>query len=312
MTAWLAGILIVLAGWATQRGSTCAVAAVESLLLRRDASRLAGFALAAALAFVLFNAARLAGVPVTMRFEGRAVDGHALLGGLVFGVGAWLNGRCAMGTIARLCSGELTRIGTLLGFFVGAALVAQLSLPGQRGMMTSVIAQLLPGTGLVLGLGLALLFGWAVCRFAVPSDDRKEWSPIRTMAQIGLVSGLLLVIAPGWPYTNVLINIAAGKAVMAPALVSFGLLLLGAISAAVASRSFAFETGNVSSWSKSAIGGVFMGAGAATLPGGNDTMLLVGLPLLLPHLLVAYAAMLLTIAIMVLVGRAMSWGAKAT
>ena len=34
-----------------------------------------------------------------------------------------------------------------------------------------------------------------------------------------------------------------------------------------------------------------MGTGAVLVPGGNDAMLLVGVPLLLPNLLAAYVAM---------------------
>ena len=38
-----------------------------------------------------------------------------------------------------------------------------------------------------------------------------------------------------------------------------------------------------------------MGVGVILIPGGNDTMLLVGLPLLLPHLMLGYAIMYATL-----------------
>ena len=45
-----------------------------------------------------------------------------------------------------------------------------------------------------------------------------------------------------------------------------------------------------------------MRVGAVLVPGGNDAMLLVGLPLLLPNLLAAYASMSLTLIALVLIG----------
>jgi Sulphur transport len=44
-------------------------------------------------------------------------------------------------------------------------------------------------------------------------------------------------------------------------------------------------------------GGVLMGLGSLLIPGGNDGLILTGLPLLLPHAWLAFTTMFATIAI---------------
>lgn len=110
-------MLVFMAGYATQRGSTCAVSAAQEIVLERRATRLAGFFLCVFVSLGLMATAHLFGLPQMQRLDGPSVGGLAALGGGLFGIGAYLNGRCAFGTIAKLGSGEMTRIGTLTGFF---------------------------------------------------------------------------------------------------------------------------------------------------------------------------------------------------
>ncbi len=298
----IAALLVFVAGWASQRGSTCAVAAVEELVNTRRAGRLTGFLFCAVLAFTVYSAARVAGVPVTMRVPGSALSAQSMVAGALFGLGARVNGRCAMGTMARLCSGELARVGTIAGFLLGACLIIRVGWHPRMGMIESVEAKLNPLAALLLGLGVAGGLGLATTRTTLKVVG--EWSPLHAMFIIGLASGVLLLLARGWPYTGVLIRLAEGQMLMNGATLLLALFVTGAATAAVASRSFALVTGNSVAWAKSLGGGVLMGMAAALLPGGNDTMLLVGLPLLLPHLVAAYVVMLLAIAVLTLAAKA--------
>ena len=51
------------------------------------------------------------------------------------------------------------------------------------------------------------------------------------------------------------------------------------------------------------VGGVLMGWGSLLIPGGNDGLILVGMPLLWPYAWVAFATMCATIAAAMLLGR---------
>jgi uncharacterized membrane protein YedE/YeeE len=93
-------------GFANQRGSTCTVAALEEVVLKGTVKRLIALfeaSLWAAAGLVLLNAAGLlASVPVNY-----AVGLGTILGGFLFGLGAFVNRACIFGTVARIGSGEL-------------------------------------------------------------------------------------------------------------------------------------------------------------------------------------------------------------
>jgi hypothetical protein len=58
---------------------------------------------------------------------------------------------------------------------------------------------------------------------------------------------------------------------------------------------FHLRLGNARQWARAGGGGLLMGDGATLVPGGNDAMLFTGVPLLLPNLLIAYAAFAATV-----------------
>ena len=51
--------------------------------------------------------------------SGAAIDGWTVAGGVLLGLGAWVNGACVFGTVARLGSGEWAYLLTPVGFYVG-------------------------------------------------------------------------------------------------------------------------------------------------------------------------------------------------
>jgi hypothetical protein len=216
-----------------------------------------------------------------------------MLGGALFGFGAWVNGRCAFGTIARLGSGDLARLGTLGGFLLGAWAMLRGGMAPARAPVASPIEGVAPAVLVLVALGLAAALGFAVRRMTPPEGRPGEWSPLRAMTLIGVVNGALLLLAQRWPYTNLLLDIAGAGPMDAPRRTVMSLIFIGgAIAGAVASRSFALSVGTPFHWLRAIGGGALMGFGATLVPGGNDTMLLVGLPLLLPNLILAYLAMM--------------------
>ena len=92
-------------GLAVQRGGTCAVAAVEEVVTQQNYRRFRALAEAVfwsaglmALAFFVFGKA----VPV--RTFG--VTEWTVLGGVLLGLGAWINGACVFGTVAAIGGGD--------------------------------------------------------------------------------------------------------------------------------------------------------------------------------------------------------------
>ena len=114
----LAGVV----GFAAHRASICTVKAVEEIFATRRALMFASFAktvlwiIAAALVMqILVPESRIETI-------GWAISLPAILGGLIFSVGAVVNGGCAFSTLTRLGAGQVGMVVTLIGFALGVAL----------------------------------------------------------------------------------------------------------------------------------------------------------------------------------------------
>lgn len=276
---WLALLLVMGLGFANQRGSTCAVSAADEIIAQRSFHRLAGFlvagAVSAALLFALGTAPR----------EVAAPGWGALAGGVIGGLGAALNGRCAMGTIASLGRGRIDRVATLAGFFIGAGVVI-------RGLaVRAQVAVQEPRHSLLLAAIAAVVAGiaWTLAR------SRDAAAP-GWMALIGLLNAVLAWMMMNWSYTGGLTRLARGDATDLIGFLSFlGMLVAGSLFGAWRTGTFQPPRSTLQDWGRSAVGGCLLGAGSAIVPGSNDAMLLVGVPLLVPGLLMAYASFWITL-----------------
>ena len=213
-------------GFAIQRGATCMVAAIEEVVTERRASRLIALAEAALWVMAGIAVASLAGVPVTL--PARDAGLHAVVGGVLLGVGAFLNRACVFGSIARLGSGEWAYLATPAGFFLGC-LVAS---PFLAAPAISSPVWIVP-TVVVAALALPLLLLRTVRlvgagRVGMIADH--VWSPHLATAIIGIAFIFLLIAVGPWTYTEALAAAARGMHVMSGAtLLLFAGLFGGAL-----------------------------------------------------------------------------------
>ncbi len=224
-----------------------------------------------------------------MIFAGRDATLWAAAGGAIIAVGAWLNGRCAMGTIAGLGSGDLCRVGTILGYLFGASVAHGVVPALPAGPAISPLA-ILPSAAVAVGaLSVAAVAIWLIRR---SPPEKGVWPLDRSMPLIGLVNGGLMLASAGWAWTALVGDVAmghwmgtAGRAGL------FIVLVAGAVAGGFASGSFAIRRGTARQWALALAGGALMGLGTIIVPGGNDTMLMIGLPLLIPNLVMGYAVL---------------------
>src|SRR5205085_4494162 len=122
--AFLAGVM----GFAIQRGATCTVAAMDELVSKRRIHRL-GSIVEASLWVVggLLIAQALHLLPRMP--AGYEIGWLTIVGAMLLGLGAFINGACVFGAIARLGNGEWAYVLTPLGFYVGCLTVATLFPP---------------------------------------------------------------------------------------------------------------------------------------------------------------------------------------
>ena len=305
----------LLIGFAAHRASLCNVRAVAEIMSAGSAHMLWSL-----LQAVLWMAT-LTGVLVVGFGQlpqpafARTPVVWALAGGGLFGIGAALNGGCSLSTLHRLADGELGMLATLGGFALGVtgwrvALAAR-----WPADVSPVVSVWLRWPDFAPWLLTALL-AWALLRLlwfrqlarqhaATPMRQRllaPSYHLSMAAALMGVAGGLLYATQGPWSYTNYLRTTVLHALGNAEATARWhGVLVVALISGMLAS---ALQRGSLtwrlphhaSVWLRHAGGGALMGVGAAMLPGGNDTLLLNGLPTLTVTAISAYVFMLLGIA----------------
>ena len=297
----------LLMGFLVPRSTTCAVAAVLEVLDRGRAWRFGGFALASLSAMViLWPLSWFTALPIHFA---PSITPSALIivGGLLFGTGAALNGACVFGTLTKIVSGDTSYLFVLPGLWLGALVL------GLTGL--SVLPQIFATTTLAFPSTLFLVqWGGALGLLAV-----ALWLFIRkgkankagSMAAIGVIGGLLYTIHPAWNY-SVAIHDFAQAIVSAPQHMADGLLpwlvgaaCLGGVTSTLAAGTFKLKLPSLRGSAGAMLGGFLMAFGLVMIPGGNDGLILFLLPSLSGSGALAYVAMNVGILGTLLLGRAM-------
>ncbi len=325
LNLWLMGgslLVGIVFGAASQRSKFCTVAAVSNLVLMRDYRQFHAYLAALGVALLgtgLLEWGQWVDIPASS-YRGGALDwAGALIGGLIFGLGAMLAGGCATRTLVRSAEGNLGALISLLAFaLVGmATLFGALEplriwlrdetiwiLGSREGSLASILGWAPWATYLgfaLLCLGLILILG--------------DWRKHRGMLLAGALLGL--AITAGWWVTGVLgqdefsattprsVSIAGplarGTAYLSLGQVTdsvFGLfmiagVLFGAVASALLSRTFHWSApagGRVGSY---LAGGAMMGAGAILASGCNVGNGLTGMATVSVQPLIAFTAIVM-------------------
>ncbi|HEY3180400.1 MAG TPA: YeeE/YedE thiosulfate transporter family protein [Casimicrobiaceae bacterium] len=307
-----------LMGFAIQRGATCTVAAVDEVVSKRRLNRLISM-IEASLWVVggLLIAQSLHLLPKMP--AGYAITYWTVLGGVLLGLGAYVNGACVFGAIARLGSGEWAYIVTPIGFFVGCLTVGTIFSPP--------VPSKLDGSSPLFdaAMWLAVLFtGFMLFRIVSPllsatSDGASRtfaqriratvttrvWSPRAATAVIGITFVVILLLIGGtWAYTDVLAELARGMAGSLIARVALLVaLFVGALVGGYTAGRFRSTRISAVQLGKCFAGGAMMAWGSLLIPGSNDGLILIGMPLLRPYAWLAFLTMCVSIGAAKLVQR---------
>jgi uncharacterized membrane protein YedE/YeeE len=309
----LASMLAAILGFSTHRASVCTVRAVAEVVTSRTGHMLASIGKSVLWVTAVTVPVLLLMPSAGLKFAWWPLTGAAVLGGFVFGMGAAVNGACAYSTMARLVDGEGGMLVTVAAFAFGilvfGALVdwrwleRPLPIPAPVGSPSA--------WRLALGSALAL---WALFEAARLWRTRPAGVRIRDLAlaaQYRLSSGALLIGLAGAAifllygsasYTGTVQQLVEASRGMRgfPAAERWVLLvaaLIGMLLSTVQRGSFRLDWRPRWMWLRNICGGVLMGLGVALTPGGNDALVLYGIPSLSPHALPAFLAMAVGIAL---------------
>ena len=307
-------LLAAVVGFAAHRASICTVKAVEEIYATRRALMFASFAKTG----LWIMAAVLVMQALVPDIRGQAVGWTvsiaAITGGLIFGVGAVVNGGCAFSTLTQLGAGKVAMLITLLGFALGSAVSADYLGWGSDAVHT---VPYLMRAGSWTGAITAVLLIWVLWEVFGLWRGRPAGSTWRqrlvanryrlssAAALMGIANAVLYGWHGTWPYTKILgdgVRQLAGIGVGTEASIDpmrwalFGALVVGVVASARIAKSFKLDWRPRAAWLGNLAGGALMGAGAGMIPGGNDVLLLSAIPLLSPHAIPAYLGVVVGIA----------------
>jgi toxin CptA len=295
LAAWIAAAACAaLMGFAIQRGATCVVAAVDEWSTQRRSTRLRALVEAALwVAGGLLVARALGALPHAP--DGHALGGWTVAGAMLLGGGAWVNRACVFGAIARLGTGEWAYVATPFGFYAGcAALPPRMAMPLPAEASPVWHAPMAP-----LLAGFGAFAAWRVFTgLRAWRRGTMAWTPHVATTTIGLAFLAMLLLVGAWAYTDALAELAQGMAMgLAARLALFACLLAGALLGGWHAGRWSRAWPPAQAWVRCFIGGLLMGWGSGLIPGGNDGLILVGLPLGWPYAWVAFAVMVATVAL---------------
>jgi len=299
-------VLVFVMGVAIQRGNTCTVVAIDDIVHRQSWDRLLAIIYAW---FLVAGGLALLAVTVGLRPAAEVVPVTlwSVVGGLLLGIGAVVNGACTTGTIARIGSGEYAFGLTLVGFYLGCLIAPHLfgrlntthvtSAPGLTSLDYPVPA--LIGLGGVVALTVYRLVTGPHESFR--EFLRNAWDPRTATFIIALLFVALVQLLGPWAYTDLLGDVSIGVSELAFERVALLLALLaGAVVAGRSMRGTKLIGPLAPRAIRCFVGGVVMGAGFSLAPGAFDGLTLYGQPLLLPFAWVAMGASYLSILLGVL------------
>lgn len=300
----ISAILIALAavgviGFANERGGTCTVTAMDEVIRKGTFKRFISLfeaSLWAGAGFVLLYAAGLLiAIPVNY-----ALGMETIWGGILFGIGAFLNRACLFGTVARLGSGELSYLATPVGFYLGSLATAYLPGPAQLDGRSPLIAASNWLAVLIIPLIAVRLYAhythFQRTRRKCPRSLDDIWTPHVATTVIGIAYVVTLAVQGSWDYSEALSNLARGVTSDLFVKVLLSVVLVGgAVLGGVTAGRFKVIAPDLAGTTRRLAGGALMGAGGLLIPGGNTGLVLVGLPLLWPYAWVAFITICMTI-----------------
>ena len=130
----------------------------------------------------------------------------------------------------------------------------------------------------------------------------QVWSPHAATGVIGVTFFFLLMMMGAWAYTDVLADLAQGisRDLFSRVLLLIALLAGAMVGGWTAGR-FASTRVTLQQASKCLLGGAMMGWGSLLIPGSNDGLILLGMPLLWPYAWAAFLTMCVSIGAIMLV-----------
>lgn len=307
------------AGFATRRASLCLVRATMEIIDNKPAKTMFFVTQAMVIALSITIPAMLFFPNYISLAPSYSISIYLILGAFIYGVGAFLNGACALGTLNNLMNGKIDYIASIMGIAIGFF--------GFLFIKDFVVLEktdhLMTANYRFLFLLPLMLVVWGVTifqtlKFLKENEDTKlqrikkyvTSSVARNYIGVtifGLCSGILyLLLGRSWDYTSfikAIETIMFGKEVVVlsivPLLITTCGLIIGMGGASLLSKDFNLIKINLKEFAIKISAGSLMGFGAGLIPGGNDTLIFHGIPGLGVHAPIALVTIMMSIGVVI-------------
>jgi uncharacterized membrane protein YedE/YeeE len=316
MAIFLAVTLALVLGFAAHRASVCTVRAVAEVASSRRGAIFVSIGKSVLWVWVVVLPAFWLVPDLGTGLSGWSLTSFAVLGGFLFGLGAAINGGCAYSTMARFVDGDGKMLAAIAGFSAGIVLFAILAgaqilprpVPAPALVGSFVPMATLPAVALIVAIltwalyeGLRLWRTRPVGKRIIDLVLAPRYRLSTAALLIGLPGAVLFLMYGAFGYTATFDLIVEGAAGTRPWPSATRTILLLAVLAGMAVStvqrgSFRLDWRPRTVWLQNLFGGALMGLGTALAPGGNDAVVLYGIPTLSPYAAPAFAAMLAGIA----------------
>lgn len=223
--------------------------------------------------------------------QGWSPLGYLVPAAILFGIGTYVNGACVFGSVGHFGNGEIEFGFAFLGIF---AVVYVESLFGLLPDQPPVSSSLPLGPGL---LALALLANLAL-RLGISFRSESNLRQLTlSMGATGITFTALAVLTPGFSITawvGSIVSIPVAGAVISVCM--FGGSL---VSARLRKHRFVLRWPTIGAMARRTLGGMLMGLGSLLIPGGNDTLLMIGFPMGAWQAALAYVLFVVTLAVLI-------------
>ena len=283
----LLGVMGFILGYALNHGSICTVIATRELIVEKRPARFIALAEAAIWAAIVYA---ILATPPTME-HGWLPLSYLIPAAILFGLGTYVNSACVFGSVGHFGNGEIdfgfVFIGILAVFYVESVLGLLPDQPSTSGSLPLAVE--------FLGLALLATIG---LRFAASFRAERNFRRLTlAVGALGITYTVLAVVAPGFSITASIGSIVSFP--VAIAVISVCMIAGSLVSAIVMQRRFMVRWPTMRSIGRRALGGTLMGVGALLIPGGNDTLLMIGFPMGAWQALLAYALFVATLALLI-------------
>ncbi|MFT4096862.1 MAG: YeeE/YedE thiosulfate transporter family protein [Rhodoblastus sp.] len=221
----------------------------------------------------------------------------SLLGAVLFGIGARINGACTIGTMGRLASGDMGALATIVGGAAAALLVPRAAQASDRPRMS-----------------LTYEAGWTVVALIAAGAavfmlmrGRKRLERAREIVLLGAVAAALYGLRGETSLMDAASSLTPRGAQAVSILLVLAGLLLGALATAALTGHFRPHLPNKARIPYELAGGALMTTGALAIPGASDVVAFYGVPSGSPHAVVAWLVMLATVVLSFHVTRSRFW-----